>query len=225
MCIRHRVIHTLLAIGAMGLQPGLAASGQVPLSTAPTQAARGATTPAPAAPAPAVPAPAAAVPVTPSGYVIGTDDVLSIVFWREKDLSLDVAVRPDGRISLPLLNDVQAAGLTPPELRERLMEESKRYIEDPNVTVIVRQINSRKVYVTGEVGRPGPYPLGGPTTVLQMIATAGGLHEYADDKNIIVMRSENGRMVAYPFNYRDVTKRRNLKQNLELKPGDTIVVP
>lgn len=220
MRIRHCAICVVL--GATVWQPGLAASGQAPLSTATTQAARGATTTAAAAPAPA---PAAAMPVTPAGYVIGTDDVLSIVFWREKEMSLDVAVRPDGRISLPLLNDVQAAGLTPPELRERLTEEAKRYIEDPNVTVIIRQINSRKVYVTGEVGKPGPYPLGGPTTVLQMIATAGGLHEYADDKNIVVMRTENGRVVAYPFNYRDVTKRRNLKQNLELKPGDTIVVP
>jgi polysaccharide export outer membrane protein len=214
MCTRQSAICILLAVGAAVPQLSLAASGQAPKPAATAPAARAATTAAPAVPV-----------APPSGYVIGPDDVLSIVFWREKDMSLDVAVRPDGRISLPLLNDVQAAGLTPPELRERLMEESKRFIEDPNVTVIIRQINSRKVYVTGEVGRPGPYPLGGPTTVLQMIATAGGLHEYADDKNIIVMRNENGRMVAYPFNYRDVTKRRNLKQNLELKPGDTIVVP
>jgi polysaccharide biosynthesis/export protein len=203
----------LFVIGAMVMQSGQAAGGQAPASTAMPPAATGTTTPAPA------------VPTEPSGYVIGADDLLSIVFWREKDMSLEVAVRPDGRISLPLLNDVQAAGLTPAELRDRLMDEAKRYIEDPNVTVIVRQINSRKVYVTGEVGKPGPYPLGGPTTVLQMIATAGGLHEYADDKNIVVLRNENGRMVAYPFNYRDVTKRKNLNQNLELKPGDTIVVP
>jgi polysaccharide biosynthesis/export protein len=215
MRTRNRATGVLLVVGAMMVQPGQASGGQVPPSTATPAAARGATTAAPAA----------GVTTEPSGYIIGADDVLSIVFWREKDMSLEVAVRPDGRISLPLLNDVQAAGLTPPELRDRLMDEARRYIEDPNVTVIVRQINSRKVYVTGEVGKPGPYPLGGPTTVLQMIATAGGLHEYADDKNIVVLRNENGRMVAYPFNYRNVTKRKNLEQNLELKPGDTIVVP
>jgi polysaccharide biosynthesis/export protein len=211
MRTRYCATGILLAIGAAVMQPGLAAGGQAPPPVATAPAARESTAPA--------------VPGEPSGYVIGADDVLNIVFWREKDMSLEVAVRPDGRISLPLLNDVQAAGLTPSELRERLMEEAKRFIEDPNVTVIIRQINSRKVYVTGEVGKPGPYPLGGPTTVLQMLATAGGLHEYADDKNIVVLRNEHGRMVAYPFNYRDVTKRKNLKQNLELRPGDTIVVP
>lgn len=167
----------------------------------------------------------AAAPSASPEYVIGPDDVLSIVFWRDKDISADVAVRPDGRISLPLLNDVQAGGLTPLQLRDRITEEARRYVEDPNVTVVVRQINSRKVFVTGEVNKPGPYPLTGPTTVLQMLATAGGLHEYADDKNIVVMRVESGRTVSYPFNYRDVAKRKNLRQNIELKPGDTIIVP
>ncbi len=164
--------------------------------------------------------------VTPlPDYVIGPDDLLSVVFWRDKDMSSDVAVRPDGKITLPLLNDVQAAGLTPTQLRDRLTEEARRYVEDPNVTVVVRQINSRRVFVTGEVAKPGPYALGTSTTVLQMIATAGGLREYADAKHISVMRTENGRAVVYPFNYRDVERHKNLKQNLELKPGDTIVVP
>ena len=158
-------------------------------------------------------------------YLIGPDDVLSVMFWREKDLSGDVAVRPDGKISLPLLNDVQAAGLTPLELRDRLSDEAKRFVEDPNVSVVVKQINSRKVFVTGEVSKPGPYPLAGPTSVLQMIATAGGLREYADSEKIVVMRVENGRTMAYRFNYKDVTKQKNVKQNIELKPGDTLVVP
>ena len=174
-------------------------------------------------PAHAAVAPGSA-PVAPD-YVIGPDDVLSIVFWRDKDISADVAVRPDGRISLPLLNDVQAGGLTPLQLRDRLTEEARRYVEDPNVTVVVRQINSRKVFVTGEVQKPGPYSLTGPTTVLQMIAMAGGLKEYADAKNIAIMRVENGRTLSCGFNYRDVAKRRNLRQNIELKPGDTIIVP
>ena len=170
------------------------------------------------------PAAAAAV-VPPANYVIGPEDALSIVFWRDKDMSSDVTVRPDGKITLPLLNDVQASGLTPPQLRDRLTEEARRYVEDPNVTVVVRQINSRRVFVTGEVAKPGPYPLGTPTTVLQMIATAGGLREYADAKHIIVMRTENGRTMVYSFNYRDVANHKNLGQNVELKPGDTIVVP
>ena len=180
---------------------------------------------------PQAPAKAAARGVTPPAvapppdYVIGPDDILSVVFWRDKDMSADVAVRPDGKISLPLLNDVQAAGLTPPQLRDRLTEEARNYVEDPNVTVVIRQINSRKVFVTGQVNKPGPYPLGGPTTVLQLIAMAGGVPEYAHTKNIRVMRSENGKQVSFRFNYNEVVAGKNLKQNIELKPGDTVIVP
>lgn len=167
----------------------------------------------------------AAAATAPPDYVIGPDDQLSIVFWRDKDMSADAAVRPDGKISLPLLNDVQAAGLTPQQLRDRLMEDAKRYIEDPNITIVVRQINSRRVFVTGEVAKPGPYPLIGPTTILQILATAGGLREYADEKNIMVLRTAGGRTETYRFNYKDVAKHKNLAQNVELKPGDTIIVP
>jgi polysaccharide export outer membrane protein len=163
--------------------------------------------------------------VPPAGYVIGPDDVLGIVFWREKELSQDVMVRPDGKISVPLLNDVDAAGLTPEQLRERVMAQAQRLVEDANVTVIVKQINSRRVYITGQVGRPGPYPLSGPTTVLQLIAIAGGVLEYADSEEIVVMRNENGVPSNYPFNYKEVIRQKNLKQNIELKPGDTVVVP
>jgi len=161
----------------------------------------------------------------PPDYVIGPEDQLSVVFWREKDMSADVVVRPDGKISLPLLNDVIAAGLTPTALRDSLMDAAKRYIEDPNVTVVVRQINSRRVFVTGEVAKPGPYPLIGPTTVLQILATAGGLRDYADDKHILVLRYEEGRSVTFTFNYKDVSKQKNMTQNVELKPGDTVIVP
>jgi polysaccharide export outer membrane protein len=174
-----------------------------------------------AAAAIATPVPA----VTPADYVIGPDDQLSVVFWREKDLSADVAVRPDGKISLPLLNDVQAAGLTPEQLRTALTTAAARYIEEPTVTVVVKQINSRKVFITGQVQRPGPYSLGGPTTVLQLISMAGGVLEYAKKKDIVVMRTENGRPVSYRFNYSQVSERKNLTQNIELKPGDTVIVP
>jgi polysaccharide export outer membrane protein len=170
-------------------------------------------------PVPAPPAP------PPPGYVIGPDDVLQVLYWREKDVSSDVVVRPDGMISLPLLNDIAAAGLTPEQLRDRVNEAAKKYFEDPNVTIVVKQINSRRVFITGQVAKPGPYALTAPTTVLQLIAMAGGLSEFAKSKNIVVMRMENGKPVSYPFNYKDVANRRNLQQNIELKPGDTVIVP
>jgi polysaccharide export outer membrane protein len=164
------------------------------------------------------------VPTTPD-YVIGPEDVLTVVIWREKDISGDVQVRPDGKISLPLLNDVQAAGYTPEQLRKQLTDAVAKYIEQPEVTVIVKAINSRKVYITGQVGKPGPYALTGTTNVLQLIAMAGGVLEYANSKNIVVMRSENGKSVTHKFNYRDVMQGKNLQQNIELRPGDTVIVP
>jgi len=185
----------------------------------------------PNASAPARPGSAAPPANLPSGvaapadFVIGPDDVLTIVFWRDKEMSGDVGVRPDGKISLPLLNDIQASGLTPEQLRQQITTAAARLVEDPTVTVVVKQINSRKVFITGQVAKPGPYPLSGPTTVLQLIAMSGGVLEYADSKNITVMRTENGKPVAFSFNYKDVTKRKNMKQNIELKPGDTIIVP
>jgi polysaccharide export outer membrane protein len=183
---------------------------------------QGGTTTAPKPPAGvAIPAGVSA----PADYVIGPDDVLVVVFWREKEMSSEVAVRPDGKISLPLINDIQAAGLTPDQLRVRLAEAAGKYVEEPTVTVVVKQINSRKVFVTGQVGKPGPYPLSGPATVLQALSTAGGLLEYADAKHILIMRTENGKPVSFKFNYKDVSKGKNLKQNIELRPGDTIIVP
>jgi polysaccharide export outer membrane protein len=168
----------------------------------------------------------AAVVMPSSDFVIGPEDVLGVVFFREKDMSADVVVRPDGKISLPLMNDIQAAGLTPDQLRERVEQEASRYFEDPNATVIVKQINSRKVFITGQISHPGPYPVVQPTTVLQLIATAGGLSEFADAEHIIIWRTnEVGQQVSYAFNYKAVSRRRNLQQNITLKPGDTVVVP
>ena len=170
-------------------------------------------------------APRVSDPVVPPGYVIGADDLLSIVYWKDKDMSADAKVRPDGRIALPLINEVQAAGLTPGQLQQKLTEESKKYMEDANITVVVREINSRRAFITGEVNRPGPYPLTSPTTVMQLIALAGGLRDYANSKKIMIMRSENGRQTSLPFNYKDVASGKNLSQNIELRPGDTVVVP
>jgi polysaccharide export outer membrane protein len=161
----------------------------------------------------------------PADYVIGPEDVLAILFWRDKDMSAEVAVRPDGRITLPLINDIVAAGLTPDELRERVQQAASRYVESPNATVVVKQINSRRVFVTGKVAKPGTYPLMGPTTVLQMIAMAGGLMDFAKSDRIVVMRTTRGKTDTFKFNYKDVSKSKNLQQNIELKPGDTILVP
>ena len=185
--------------------------------------------PAPAAPAqPTVAAPvdpvAAAAAVDPT-YVIGPDDVLAVLFWRDKDTSTDVVVRPDGKITLPLMNDIQAAGLTPDQLRGSIQKTSEKYFQDPNVSVVVKQVNSRKVYVTGAVGKPGPYALTSRTTVLQMIAQAGGLGDFAKKDKIAVLRTENGQTQRYPFNYKDVIQGKKLEQNIELRPGDTIIVP
>jgi polysaccharide biosynthesis/export protein len=159
----------------------------------------------------------------PAGFVIGPEDVLSIVFWRDKEMSTQVTVRPDGKISLPLLDEVQAAGLTPAELRARLIEGSKRFFGNPTVTVVVNQINSRKVFITGQVVKPGPYVIAAPTTVLQLIAMAGGLKDFADSKNITIVRHEAGQTSSHVFNYKEI--RKNVRQNIELKPGDTVVVP
>jgi polysaccharide biosynthesis/export protein len=174
--------------------------------------------------APAGVRPTVAAP-TPPDYVIGPDDVLTVVFWRDKDLTTDATVRPDGKISLPLINEIQAAGLTPEEFRVQVAAAAAKYVADPTVSVVVKAINSRKVFITGQVSKPGQYALAGPTTVLQLIALAGGLQEFADSKNITIVRVENGRPMPYRFNYREVSNRKNLKQNIELKPGDTIVVP
>src|SRR5262249_8794549 len=133
----------------------------------------------------------------PPDYVIGADDVLDVTFWRDKEMSAEVAVRPDGKIALPLLNEVQAAGLTPEQLRLAVTKEASRFVEDPNATVVVKAINSRKVYITGQVSKPGMYSLAHVTTILQLISMAGGLQEYADQKDISVLRTENGKPVAY----------------------------
>ena len=174
--------------------------------------------------------PAATNPPTsvelPPEFVIGPEDVLSVNFWRDADMTREeVPVRPDGRITLPLIGDVTAAGLTPVQLKAEIEKAASKVLKDPSVTVSVRQINSRKVFITGNVTNPGPHPLTGPRTVMQLIAMAGGLTEYADKKNILIMRMEDGQQRSYKFNYSDVAKGKNLAQNILLKPGDTVVVP
>jgi polysaccharide export outer membrane protein len=158
-------------------------------------------------------------------YVIGAEDVLDISVWKEPDVSRMVPVRPDGKISLPLLNDVQAAGLTPLQLAAQITEKLKKFLTEPQVTVIVTTINSRRIYITGEVNRGGAYPMLPNMTVLQALAGAGGFSQFADLKNIYILRTEDGKQIKLPFNYRDVVKGHRAEQNIILKPGDTIVVP
>lgn len=183
-------------------------------------------TPSLAAAAQAQPAPPAQPAAdVPSDYIIGPEDVLGVVFWREPELSGDVTVRPDGRITLPVIGDMAAAGMTPEALQTALVTAAEKYIADPNVAVVVRAINSRKVFVTGRVAAPGGHDLRGPLTVLQAIAISGGLTEYADEKNITILRVRAGQTQTFKFNYKDVARGRRLEQNILLVPGDTVVVP
>jgi polysaccharide export outer membrane protein len=156
-------------------------------------------------------------------YIIGPEDVLHVAVWKETDLTATLPVRPDGKISLPLLNDVQAAGMTPQQLAASLTEKLKKYISDPHVTVVVTTINSKRIYLVGEVLHTGATPLAPNMTVLQALSSAG-LNQFAKTKGIYVLRTENGKQQKLPVDYRKLVKGR-VDQNYLLKPGDTIVVP
>ena len=158
-------------------------------------------------------------------YRIGPQDVVRIDVWKEPDISRTIPVRPDGKISVPLLNDVQASGLTAMQLAGSLREGLSKYLTNPQVTVTVTEINSRRVYLTGEVNRPGAIPLLPNMTVLQALSSGGGFTQFAKLKNIYVMRTENGKQVKYPFNYKEVVKGNHPEQNILLQPGDVIVIP
>jgi polysaccharide export outer membrane protein len=160
-----------------------------------------------------------------SEYVIGPEDVLQINVWKEADISGPVPVRPDGKISLPLLSDVQAAGLTPQHLATDITERLKHFITDPRVTVIVTAMNSRRAYIMGQVTRQGAILLVSNLTVLQALSAAGGPAQFANTKKIYILRTEGGKQVKIPFNYASVIKGKTPEQNINLKPGDTIVVP
>ena len=160
----------------------------------------------------------------PSDYVIGADDTLHISVWKEPDLSETLPVRPDGKISVPLLNDIIAAGLTPLQLRDALTEKLKKFVSDPRVTVVVTGMNSQRIFVTGEVVHTGPMPLLPHMTMLQALAQAG-FTQFANPKASYLLRNENGKQAKMPFNYKEVVKGKRPEQNIELQPGDTIVVP
>lgn len=160
-----------------------------------------------------------------SEYKIGPQDMVRVDVWKEPDISRTIPVRPDGKISLPLLNDVQAAGLTAMQLAAAIREGLTKYVTNPQVTVTVTEINSKRVYVTGEVIRPGAQPLLPSMTVLQALTSAGGFTQFAKIKGIYVLRTEDGKQVKHPFNYKSVVNGKKPDDNILLQPGDTIIVP
>lgn len=162
--------------------------------------------------------------VTSAGYHLGVEDELQISVWREPELSSSVVVRPDGVITLPLINDLHVVGLTTKELQDTLTEKFKGFVNEPQVTVTVKQIRSRKVYLVGEVPRPGAFPLNGTKTVLQLIAEAGGLSQFAKSGSIYVLRQQEGRAVRLPFSYKKAL-RSGSDHDVTLLPGDMVVVP
>jgi len=170
--------------------------------------------------------PSGGVPATQDpNYIIGPQDVIDISVWKEPDFSRSVPVRPDGKISLPLLNDVQAAGLTPTQLGTQITTNLTKYVTDPQVTVIVSQINSQRIYILGEVARAGTFTLIPEMNVLQALSNAGGVTAFANSKKIYILRQDNGKQQKIFFNYKDVISGKDHGQNIVLRPGDTIVVP
>ena len=171
-----------------------------------------------------VPEVQASSPGVPSDYVIGADDTLRISVWKEPDMNVTLPVRPDGKISIPLLDDVQAAGMTPMQLALSIKDRLKKYIADPRVTVVVTAMNSQRIYVLGEVTHTGAMPLLPNMTVLQALSSAG-FTQFANLKAIYLLRVQGGKQTKIPFNYKDAIKGRGTQQNITLRPGDTIVVP
>ena len=168
----------------------------------------------------------AATGIRPDAYIIGAEDVLSVYVWKEPDMSKSVPVRPDGMISLPLIGEVKAAGYTPVQLQGVLADAMKKYVSDPQVTVVIEKVASLNFNIVGEVNKPGYYPLTRRLTVLDAIALAGGFKDFAKTKKVYILRtSANGAEQRIPFNYNEVIKGKNSQQNIDLQPRDTIVVP
>ena len=170
--------------------------------------------------------PKSAPGVRPESYVIGAEDTISVYVWKEPDMSKNVPVRPDGMISLPLVGEVKAAGYTPVQLQDVLADRMKKYVSDPQVTVVVEKIASLSFNIVGEVNHPGYFPLTRRMTVLDAIALAGGFKDFAKTTKVYVLRTAaDGSQERLPFNYKQVIKGQNPQQNIELQPRDTIVVP
>ncbi len=194
-----------------------AQAGSGSSSTAPASGAAPATQNADASPTQAKP--------HDNTFVIGNDDVLAVNVWKEPDISRSIPVRSDGKISLPLVGEVQAAGLTPLSLEKEIASRLKNYISEPEVTVMVQQVNSQKFNILGQVVKPGSYMVVNSLTVLDAIALAGGFRDFAKQKSIYVLRQSATGESRIPFNYKEVSHGKNMAQNIKLQPGDTIIVP
>ena len=183
-------------------------------------------TPAKSQPTPGQDADSSGARAHDDSYVIGNDDMLTINVWKEPDISRSIPVRSDGRISLPLIGEVQAAGQTPLKLEKEIAARLQNYISQPEVTVMVQQINSQKFNVLGQVAHPGTYVIANSPTVLDAIALAGGFRDFAKQKSVYILRQNaDGTQTRLPFNYKDVVKGKNPAQNIRLQPRDTVVVP
>ncbi len=163
--------------------------------------------------------------VLPSSYIVGESDVLRVTVWKEPDVSQTVIVRTDGNISLPFINEVRVAGMTPLQIQNVIAERLKGFLTNPQVTVTVTDIRSKRAFITGEVIRPGGYSLNAETSVLQLIAQAGGFTPFAKRDSIVVLRVADGKSVKLKFRYKEVVQGKNTEQNIALHPGDTVVVP
>lgn len=161
----------------------------------------------------------------PDDYLIGEEDVLTVTVWKERELSGPVTVRPDGKITVPLVGELKVTGMTPIGLQNSLTEKLKPFVTVPQVSVAVNQINSRKVYLIGQVAKEGTFPINTPMTVLQVIAQAGGLRDFAKRKHIYILRKQGEKEIRYPFNFDAVIRGRSTEQNIRLEPGDTVMVP
>lgn len=211
LCRRGALISGILLSSIVWAQSGPAKSSAVSDRVTTTEAN-----------APASPSPVAHDDI----FIIGKDDVLAINVWKEPDISRSIPVRSDGKISLPLVGEIQAAGETPLKLEQNIATKLKSYIEEPEVTVIVQQINSEKFNILGMVSKPGTYPLVGSATVLDAIALAGGFRDFAKQKSIYILRqNSDGTQTRLPFNYKEVIRGNNTAQNITLQPRDTVIVP
>ena len=208
-------LSAIVAAAAFLLSVHVAGAQSKPASPAPAQGATA------KAPAPAAPATSAA----PGDYVIGLADVLTVTYRDEKEMTGDHLVRPDGKITLPLIGDIEVVGLTTEQAKDRLLQASSTLFKNPTISVGVKDINSLTVYITGGVAKPGPYKILSPMTVLQLISIAGGLREFVDGKNVVIIRNEGSKPTFFRFNYKEVSEGKNLGQNINLKPNDTVSVP
>jgi len=202
--------HTVMLLAVTMLLAGLSSAQEAaPAANAGNQAAQA----------------SAAAPVANQEYKIGAEDLLTVSVWREPDMSGAVPVRPDGNVTIALLGDVPAAGMTAAQLSASIEEKLRKYLTDPRVTVVVTEVRSKRVYVIGEVARQGPMTLTAGMRVSQAISSAGGFTQFANTKKILVLRNESGSQHKYKFNYKEFVEGRNTAQDIQLIAGDTVVVP